>query len=483
MKTNAIVRIIIWSLVLVLLLGMLCLGLYRPGRRLSDKAPVETVIPATMPPTPIADSPDNVKATVTATAVNVRSGPSSDSDVTGMVEKNDVVNIVQGEKVDGQEWLYINEPATGWIKAEYVDSIVNVTFHSSDGFSKGNSAESPAVTSTASENAEIFATPNLEDNSVGTLKAGDTVTIGRRENVGGESWFYITSPTTGWVMAKHFSMTATSPAVSDFTLDPRQIREIDIEWAAGNISIEPADVDSIQVCESAVSDPKYAMVWKQNHDKLTIRFCENVSFSFGFGLNQIPEKKLTILVPIGWELDTLEVDAASTTLDVKTLEIREIDFDGASGTCNFQNCVVDYLDLDTASGDIYFTGSLESLDCDSASASVYAVLENVPSRIDMDSMSGDLDLTLPSDAGFTVTMDALSSDFISDFEYYTRNGNYQRGDGRCKITMDALSGEVYIREHKTADAPAAIHHHTDACTTDPDSCPDYTVHHTEPHHN
>lgn len=345
MKSNAIIRIIIWSLVIVLLVGLLSIGLYRSGRRLAWKAPVpvETAFPPASLPDPEADAMDKSSMHTDATA--------------------------------------------------------------------------PA---------------------------------------------------------------ASSPSMTGISLDPRQIQEIDIEWVSGHIIIESAEVDSIQISESAPSAPKYAMVWKQHNDKLTIRFCENASFNIGF--NNIVAKDLTILVPMDWELNSLNVNAASSMLDVKNLVIREVDFDGASGTCNFVNCSISELDLDTASGDIYYTGSLESLDCDAASASVFAVFDNVPRRIEMDSMSGDLDITLPTDAGFAVTMEALSSDFISDFGYSERNGSYHHGDGKCKISMDAMSGDVYIRDRKNADATSSLHHHTDTCTTHPESCPNNAVHHTEPHH-
>jgi len=267
------------------------------------------------------------------------------------------------------------------------------------------------------------------------------------------------------------------------TVDAAQARRISIDWVAGSITLEAAQVDSIQFSEAALSQPKYAMVWNQSNDKLTIRFCESASRGFGIGLNEDISKDLTILVPMDYDLHSLEVNAASATLDVRNLAIREVDFNGASGNCNFVNCVIDQLDLDTASGDIYFTGSLEKLDCDAASASVFAVFDNVPRSIEMDSMSGDLDITLPSDAGFAVTMDALSSDFISDFEYAQRGGSYHRGDGGCRIDMDAMSGDVYIREHKEASAAPAAHHHSEECTTHPESCPDNAAHHTQPHHN
>lgn len=370
MRTNAIIRIIIWSLVIVLLISILTIGLDRPRRRLSDRIPMATEIPAeTAPAVPVEETWTPLEATVTATAVNIRSAPNSDSSPVGMLEQNDTVVITRQENVDGTAWVYITQPSSGWVKAEYL------------------------------------------------------------------------------------RMESESSAASSYgiSLDPRQIREIDIEWAAGHITIEPANVDALEISESSVSQSKYAMVWNQHNDKLSIRFCENASLSFGFGNIDMVSKDLTILVPMGWELDSLEIDAAYAALDVKNLVIRKMDFDGASGTCNFDNCAIGDLDLDTASGDIYFTGTLEVLDCDAASASVFAVFDNVPRSIDMDSMSGDLDITLPSSAGFTVSMDALSSDFTSDFGYSKKNGNYYRGDGKCKITLDAMSGDLYIRESKEAD--------------------------------
>ena len=112
----------------------------------------------------------------------------------------------------------------------------------------------------------------------------------------------------------------------------------------------------------------------------------------------------------------------------------------------FPHSSIDKLDLDTASGNVRFTGGLQQLDCDAVSADIILKLTNVPGRLDMDTVSGDLDVTLPADAGFTVSMDTLSSDFESDFETTTRNGSYIAGNGRCRIDVDAMSGDVIIRK-------------------------------------
>ena len=78
------------------------------------------------------------------------------------------------------------------------------------------------------------------------------------------------------------------------------IRDIEIDWAAGTITIAPGDVEEITVSESAVSDEKYQMVSKQSGDKLTIQFCRE-TVSFGMHLNESIKKDLVITVPQDWQ--------------------------------------------------------------------------------------------------------------------------------------------------------------------------------------
>lgn len=222
-----------------------------------------------------------------------------------------------------------------------------------------------------------------------------------------------------------------------------QVKDLNILWVAGTITVQPGDVEDIVFSESGVSSERYAMVWKQTDSKLTIQFCKG-SIS-GINADDSLTKDLVITVPRDWNCNSLDIDAAAASLFVNDLTIREVEIDSASGACEFENCTVDSLDLDTASGDVEFYGSLYELDCDAASASFTGVLTNNPSRINMDSMSGDLDITLPASCGFTVSMDAMSSDFSSDFETTSKNGNYVYGDGSCRINVSAMSGDVIIR--------------------------------------
>lgn len=344
----------------------------------------------------------------------------------------------------------------------------------------------------------LYSSPDTSATEVGTLGVGSIVQISLAEKASGKNWAFITSPESGWIImdeslpdpsrdtALQETMVSAYTDLTKDTFSPADIREIEIEWAVGEILIQTGNGDAITVKEDGVTEDKYAMILHRENDTLKIKFCEENTFSFiGIHSTNIPSKDLTITVPQDWVCESLEIDAASATVEVNDLYIREVDFDGASGVCEFENCVVDEIDLDTASGDIRFVGELSILDCDSASANIYAVINSIPSRIDIDTMSGDLDLTLPETAGFTLAMDTMKSDFESEFETTMKNGNYVCGDGRCRINVDAMSGDVTIRKGQPVVGEVFVeetlapqhhdehHQHTWKCNTDPESCPDH----------
>ena len=341
--------------------------------------------------------------------------------------------ILVGLLVLGMNWKYLKNGS--------YDGVTMIEATEAPG--SGNTAR---ISATVIEDSGLFRSPAPDSEQMTLLPAGTAVTITRRELVNGSEWAYIVSPDTGWIPAESLRLedSGGSPAMIDgaaqFSAD---IQEIEIDWVSGNIRLVPANVSSIQVSESGKDTSKYPMICKQDGQTLKIEYC--TSTTFGDLKNLKFSKDLTILVPMDWNGRAVKVDAASAKLSVRDLTIAEVEIDTASGECQFRNCTVDTLDIDTASGDVDFEGSLNKLDCDSASAGVQAVLDNVPNAIDMDTASGSVELVLPKDAGFAVKMDTMSGKFDSDFPYSTKNGVYLSGDGACRIDMSSMSGGVSIR--------------------------------------
>ena len=185
--------------------------------------------------------------------------------------------------------------------------------------------------------------------------------------------------------------------------DAESITHIEIEWTAGSVTIQSGDTDRIWLSESGKFDTGEAMVFRQKGQKLTIEYQKQDVY---FGIFSAPEKDLTITVPRDWEGISISMDTASADLRMQNISVREVALDSASGEAIFENCTMEELDIDTASGDVHFTGSLNTMEYDAASADLHAVFHNVPRSLDMGTASGDMDITLPDGAGFTAEADA-----------------------------------------------------------------------------
>ena len=232
-----------------------------------------------------------------------------------------------------------------------------------------------------------------------------------------------------------------------------QVQNIEIEWVAGSIAIHPSDsLSNIIVEESSSAGSNYNMVVKQSGQTLKIKFCEESIKLSSFGINMDVSKDLVIRVPKNWNCNNLEIDAAATDVTISGLQINELDYDGASGNLFMENCNIVDLDVDTASGDVEFSGILKDLDFDSASAKFYGKFLQMPNHLNLDAMSGDMELVLPEYCRFTCELDTMSGSFVTDFETTQENGIYICGDKEtaCHIKISAMSGNVSILKGITA---------------------------------
>ena len=225
----------------------------------------------------------------------------------------------------------------------------------------------------------------------------------------------------------------------------QQVRNIEIEWVAGSITIHKGkDIDNIHVEEYSSGKTIHRMLCRVSGQTLKIQFSEDSIKRFGPLSNERISKNLVITVPENWKCNAIEIDAAASEVDIHDLIITELDFDCASGTLLLDNCNIKELDIDTASGDVEFTGHLEELSFDAASAKFYGEFLHTPDHLVLNTLSGNLEIILPEDSGFTLDLDTMSGSLDSDFTYGKHEDTYICGDGTCSITVSAMSGDVQI---------------------------------------
>ena len=65
-------------------------------------------------------------------------------------------------------------------------------------------------------------------------------------------------------------------------------------------------------------------------------------------------------------------------------------------------------------------------------------------RIDIESVSGELKLTLPDSLGFRLEHDSVSGDIFTDIPITTTRGLKTYGNGECSISVESVSGDIHI---------------------------------------
>ena len=241
-----------------------------------------------------------------------------------------------------------------------------------------------------------------------------------------------------------------------------ELSRIELHWTSGSVNIRPYDGDEIVLQETGADSEKEQLRYRLRDGVLTIQYCES-----GFHWNITTHKSLTLLIPrtqaaalLSLEVDTASADVAvqgvtaqSFDLDTASGELRAVDCafssfeaDTASGDCTLENCTVGSFEMDAASGRAILSGSVETVEFDSASGDLRITTATAPRKIEVSTASGRTELTLPKDAEFTAELDAASGDLrVEGFLGSSGKNLFVCGSGANRYSFDSASGDVIIR--------------------------------------
>lgn len=269
----------------------------------------------------------------------------------------------------------------------------------------------------------------------------------------------VMEPITGSGFVSQSEQILDDGIMTGYLFDAATIDKLDIDWYAGNITISRQQVPEIQITEFCPAENHALLVLSESSNG-TLKIKYDSKDTHLPSLTAKHGKDLIINVPLNWECQKLTVNAASADIEVNSLLIQEAELNTASSDCRFDDCHVGELEVNAASGNVVFNGTLKEFENDSASGSADLQLYNIPEKIEMDSVSGDLNLRLPSDCGFTIKKDALSMKLDCDFPI---DNSVDRnvivcGDGHCQISLSGLSGKVAIHNSGTPSCNWGEHH-------------------------
>lgn len=253
-----------------------------------------------------------------------------------------------------------------------------------------------------------------------------------------------------------------------YTISPTGIQSLSILWTDGTITIAPYDGTEILLAESSSAklDEEHHLGYTTSGGVLQI-FDDPVQAAVNFTWGQpISPRDLHIYLPstLAQELEDLELNCTSTELDLRSLCSKTLSINTLDGTITVQDSSMDHLEVDGADADLHLQDSkictlnvdnldgsitidasaVDQLDINTMDGNLSGTFLHCPQSILFDSLSGSMELCLPSDSQFTAQWDSFSGAYTSTFQGSYRDHTHIVGDGSAQISMNTMDGTLQI---------------------------------------
>ncbi len=268
----------------------------------------------------------------------------------------------------------------------------------------------------------------------------------------------------------------------EFSAD--DLHALDIDWIDGAVELLPSEDGKIHVKESS------SFSLEETDKQVHTRVAEGTLFiRYAVSGKRVSSlrKTLTVRIPEGLSLRSASINAISAPLGLTSLSAEKAAFSTTSGEIRLEtiratslvaettsggitlsgvsantlklestsggmtliDTVTKTLTADSTSGSLRFTGEAETITADTTSGSVRLTPSvGILREIRVESISGDVTVTLPATAGFSASLDSMSGRFSGEFDARLTDGEYVYGDGKIHISVETNSGNLRIERKK-----------------------------------
>lgn len=224
-----------------------------------------------------------------------------------------------------------------------------------------------------------------------------------------------------------------------------EFQSIKVNWTNGKINIEAYDGEDTVISETEVAEKENKLRWRVEDGVLKI---QQMAAGMRFGLKKTPKKTLTVKIPLNVAEKLKFVNTDSVSAEVNIIGVAasgKIEIDTVSGSAALKSIKTARLDIDTVSGEVNAEGEISELESDSVSGDI-TVSSAIPlEKLDCDSTSGNIRLTIPKNSGFTLKADTVSGDISCGLPTVSESKNRRIcGDGSADFETDTVSGDLII---------------------------------------
>lgn len=231
---------------------------------------------------------------------------------------------------------------------------------------------------------------------------------------------------------------------SNGTVD--NISNLDVHWVSGNVEIVSYNGNKLifeEVSDAPIPVDDRMCYWKDGNT-LKIQFTKS-----GLRVMKNSHKNLIVYVPKDLKINELNTKVVSADLNIKGINANKLDIETVSGEVSLNSVSARVCAYEGVSGTLV-ADNIGFISFDGEAVSGEIALNILPiykaEKIDIETVSGDIALRIPSEFGFTLELDTVSGDITSYTEGSTISRNkIKHGDGLLEIDLETLSGDVTLK--------------------------------------
>lgn len=218
--------------------------------------------------------------------------------------------------------------------------------------------------------------------------------------------------------------------------------------AASDAAASSGQITLVETATNNLPD-ELRMHWELSGDTLKINYGRS---SWGMMGCSTMHKNLVITIPesTAHRLGAIYLSAASGSYELNGIGCELLEVNLASGQVNGQALSADYLSLDVASGTVSLEGTFPGrMGLSLASGGIDIQSATCPDSADISVASGTVTVGMPEQSSASVAVNKLSGSFNCNFPDSVMakkaDGWYVIGDGTASFNVDIMSGQVNLR--------------------------------------
>ncbi len=252
-------------------------------------------------------------------------------------------------------------------------------------------------------------------------------------------------------------------SAGDASLDAKDVHTIKIDWVDGSVKLNAYGGEKLEISESFSGEAEndYIMRYRLKDGVLSIKFCRS---GLVFGASEIPQKQLTVNVPVALAKELQNIEAITTSAHITISEIGadEIDLESVSGNIVCNHSSAKRLDLETVSGDVdimgeygelsfegvsgnmELNGKVTDIELENVSGDMRLELREAPENLELSAVSGDTVIYIPESSSFGGKYEVVSGDFICEIPGKISKNSFDCGRS-SGFSLESVSGNIEIR--------------------------------------